>query len=95
MIHRRKDLPIFDPKKMRLPSTPRVLELVAQRYTAPGEEEWLNVWVVLDALTRQQQADFSWTIPIRAAIRRELARQDDERFPVLRLRLKSEWKGPE
>lgn len=95
MIHRRKDLPILDPRKMRLPRDPRVLELVAERYTAPGEDEWLNVFVVVDALTAEQETDFSWTIPIRAAIRKELVRQDDERFPVLRLRLKSEWTGPE
>lgn len=93
MIHHRKDLPSFDPKKLRLPRSPRVLELHAQRYTAAGDDEWLNVWVVVDALTPVQRKDFAWTIPIQTAILRELARQDDERFPVLFFRERADWKG--
>ncbi len=95
MIRRRKDLPILDPKKLRLPKQPRVVELHVQPYEEPSGDESLSIYVVVDALLPEQRKDFAWTIPVRRAIVRELERLDDDRLPVLFIRLKSEWKGRE
>ena len=90
MIHRKQESPTFDPKALRLPSSPKIVELRGESMSGSNGEEALRVWVVVESLTKKQRTDYGWTLPIRRAICRELDRMQDERLPVLFVRLKSD-----
>lgn len=90
MIRRKQDSPTFNLKALRLPARPKVVELRTKPFTNLNGDEHLWVWVVVDSLTKEQRTDFSWTVPVRRAICRALERMQDERFPTLLIRLKSE-----
>jgi len=86
-VIRRPDLPEFDPARLNLPPKPKVVQIRTESYETAVGTEGLEVVVVLDKLTRAQQADRSWARPYRAEIESALQehRADyDRSSPVLR-----------
>ena len=57
MIHRREDLPVLDPKKLRFPASPEVAEVRTSTYLNAIGEEGLEVLVIVDRLSPEQEED--------------------------------------
>ena len=88
MIHRREDLPVLDPKQLRFPASPEVAEIRTSTYLNAIGEEGLEVLVIVDRLSPEQEEDLAWTRPIEERIRSELDQHGEERFPLILFRKK-------
>lgn len=87
---RKPDQPLVDLKSLRLPLQPKVLDVRSAFDWSPLGHEYLQVWVVLEGLSAEQEDDVSWADPIRDAVLRQLQERGDERVPVFFFRLSSE-----
>jgi hypothetical protein len=86
MIHRRGDLPILDPTKLSLPALPEVAEIRTSTYLNAIGEDGLEVLVLVDNLTPEQEEDVSWKYPFEDRIRSYLEDKGEERFALILFR---------
>jgi hypothetical protein len=86
MIHRRDPLPVLDPAELQLPPSPKVAEIRTSTYQNAVGEEGLEVLVLVDELSGEQEHDLTWTKPIHERIRNALFDAGEERFPLILFR---------
>ena len=73
----------LDLKKLRLPSSPRVVSIHPEKYVDSSGENALRIWVVLSEDTDEGRITGEASLQIKSAIRRSLRTHGISYFPYI------------
>ena len=83
---------ILDPKKLRLPAKPKVIDIKVFPYVDHLGTDALRIWVILDDSTTREDRSVDNRRAIRRAIDEALLKAGIELFPYTRMLTPSDMK---
>lgn len=82
---------VLDPKKLALPSRPLIEEIELEHYEDSSGEESLEIWVILDDSTKDEDLTGENVMQVKSAIREALLSNQVRLFPYIRFIVRAEY----
>lgn len=82
---------LLDPKKLPLPARPLVEKIDAEHYEDSSGEESLEIWVILDDATNDDDLTGENVVQVKSAIHQTLLAHGIRLFPYIRLIKRSDY----